>query len=101
MQFPSIPNTRLGRANAVSVCLRVQPEEKVCVITDEATLEIGGGHRSGTGEARVAAPGVGAGGSGGAAAKGFAAEILADLETSQVSIFAVWAQKNELRSRMQ
>jgi len=29
------------------------------------------------------------------------AEILADLETSQVSIFAVWAQKNELRSRMQ
>jgi aminopeptidase len=28
-------------------------------------------------------------------------EILADLETSQVSIFAVWVQRNELRSRMQ
>jgi leucyl aminopeptidase (aminopeptidase T) len=24
----------------VGVCLRVQPEEKVCVITDETTLEI-------------------------------------------------------------
>src|SRR5208283_516004 len=28
-------------------------------------------------------------------------EIVDDLETSQVSIFAVWAQRNELRSRMQ
>jgi aminopeptidase len=28
-------------------------------------------------------------------------DIVADLETSQVSIFAVWAQRNELRSRMQ
>jgi len=28
-------------------------------------------------------------------------EIIEDLETSQVSIFAVWAQRDELRSRMQ
>jgi leucyl aminopeptidase (aminopeptidase T) len=33
--------------------------------------------------------------------KDLPAEIAADLETSQVSIFAVWAQQNELRSRMQ
>ena len=49
-----------------------------------------------------ALPRVGVGGSGGAAAEGFAARrLLADLETSQVSIFAVQAQRNELRSRMQ
>jgi len=70
--IPFDPEYSIGARNAVSVCLRVQPEEKVCVITDEAYAGDCGGHRSGTGEARVAAPGVGAGGSGGAAAKGFA-----------------------------
>ena len=34
------PEYTLGARNAVHVCLRVQPEEKVCVITDEITLEI-------------------------------------------------------------
>ena len=34
------PEYAVGARNAVNVCLRVQPEEKVCVITDEATLEI-------------------------------------------------------------
>src|ERR1017187_10771621 len=34
------PEYTPGARNAVSVCLRVQPEEKVCVITDEVTLEI-------------------------------------------------------------
>ena len=29
-----------GARNAVQVCLRVQPSEKVTVITDEASLEI-------------------------------------------------------------
>jgi len=29
-----------GARNAVSVCLRVQPDEKVCVITDEVTADI-------------------------------------------------------------
>src|SRR3979490_443033 len=39
-QIPFDPEFTLGARNAVNVCLRVQPSEKVCVITDEVTLEI-------------------------------------------------------------
>ncbi len=95
------PEYAQGARNAVRVCLRVQPEEKVCVITDEATLEIaaavvaelekvGSPHRVWVLEDLAERP-----------LTDLPPEILADLETSQVSIFAVWAQKNELRSRMQ
>jgi aminopeptidase len=95
------PEYIIGARNAVSVCLRVQPEEKVCVITDQATLEIaaaivgeleqlGSPHRVWVLEDLAERP-----------LGDLPAEILADLETSQVSIFAVWAQRNELRSRMQ
>ena len=95
------PELTPGARNAVNVCLRVQPEEKVTLITDYACREI---------------------------AVALAAElehtdcpfhtfvledlaprpltdmpqpVLDDLETSQVSIFAVQAQANELRTRMQ
>ena len=34
------PEYTPGAFNAVNVCLRVQPSEQVCVITDEATIEI-------------------------------------------------------------
>jgi len=95
------PEFTPGARNAVQVCLRVQPEEKVCVITDEATLEIatamvdeleklGAPYRAWVLEDLGERP-----------LKDLPAEILDDLETSQVSIFAVWAQKNELHSRMQ
>ena len=95
------PEYTVGARNAVSVCLRVQPEEKVCVITDEVTLEIaaalvselealGSPHRVWVLEDLAERP-----------LKDLPPEIIEDLETSQVSIFAVWAQRNELRSRMQ
>ncbi|MFZ0318250.1 MAG: hypothetical protein WAL56_03915, partial [Candidatus Sulfotelmatobacter sp.] len=95
------PEYAEGARNAVNVCLRVQANEKVCVITDEATLEIaaavvseldrlGAPYRVWVLEDLAERP-----------LKDLPAEILADLETSQVSIFAVWAQRNELRSRMQ
>ncbi|MFZ0293785.1 MAG: aminopeptidase [Candidatus Sulfotelmatobacter sp.] len=95
------PEYSIGARNAVEVCLRVQPEEKVCVITDEATQEIaaaivaeleklGSPHRVWVLEDVAERP-----------LKDLPREIAADLETSQVSIFAVWAQRNELRSRMQ
>src|ERR1700727_2006543 len=95
------PEYAIGARNAVSVCLRVQPEEKVCVITDEQTLEIaaaivkeledlGSPHRVWVLEDLAERP-----------LKDLPLEILADLETSQVSIFAVQAQRNELRTRMQ
>jgi aminopeptidase len=90
-----------GARNAVIVCLRVQPEEKVCVITDEFTLEIaaaivseldslGAPYNVWVLEDWAQRP-----------LKDLPREILDDLETSEVSIFAVQAQPNELRSRMQ
>jgi aminopeptidase len=95
------PEYSAGARNAVGVCLRVQPEEKVCVITDEATQEIaaavvgeiekvGSPHRVWVLEDLAKRP-----------LTDLPSEILADLETSHVSIFAVWAQRNELRTRMQ
>jgi leucyl aminopeptidase (aminopeptidase T) len=95
------PEYTPGARNAVQVCLRVQPHEKVCVITDEATMEIaasmtheletlGAPYRAWVLEDLAPRP-----------LKDLPREILEDLETSQVSIFAVWAQKNELHSRMQ
>lgn len=39
-QLPFDPEFTPGARNAVNVCLRIQPNERVCVITDEATLEI-------------------------------------------------------------
>jgi leucyl aminopeptidase (aminopeptidase T) len=99
--IPVDPECLPGARNAVDVCLRVQPDEKVCVITDEATLEIaaaivkeletlGSPHHIWVLEELAERP-----------LKDLPPEILADLETSQVSIFAVWVQRNELRSRMQ
>jgi aminopeptidase len=95
------PELTPGAHNAVNVCLRVQPNEKVTVITDEATKEIaaslvheletlGAPYRAWVLEELAERP-----------LTGLPAVILEDLETSQVSIFAVQAQANELRSRMQ
>ena len=90
-----------GARNAVNVCLRVQPHEQVCVITDEATLEIaaalvaelekvGAPYRAWILEELATRP-----------LTDLPREILDDLEHAQVSIFAVQAQTNELRSRIQ
>src|SRR5579871_4850320 len=90
-----------GARNAVNVCLRIQPQEQVCVITDEATIEIaaaivaeleklGAPYHAWILEELAPRP-----------LKDLPREILNDLETSQVSIFAVQAQTNELRSRIQ
>src|SRR6201993_4435709 len=90
-----------GARNAVNVCLRIQPSEQVCVITDEATLEIaaaivaeleklGAPYHAWVLEELAERP-----------LKDMPSEILEDLEMSQVSIFAVQAQTNELRSRIQ
>lgn len=98
---PFDPELSVGARNAVKVCLRVQPTEKVTVITDHACLEIAASlvHEL----KQVGAP-----------YNAFVLEELAmrplvdmpkpvldDLETSQVSIFAVHAQMHELKTRMQ
>jgi leucyl aminopeptidase (aminopeptidase T) len=95
------PEFTPGARNAVGVCLRVRPEEKVCVITDEVTLEIataivheleklGAPYQAWVLEDLAERP-----------LRELPREILDDLESSRVSIFAVQAQMNELRSRMQ
>jgi len=99
--LPFDPELTPGARNAVNVCLRIQPGEKVTVVTDEATKEIaaslvhelenvGATYRAWVLEELAPRP-----------LGDLPSEIAEDLETSQVSIFAVQAQANELRSRMQ
>jgi aminopeptidase len=95
------PELTLGAHNAVNVCLRIQPSERVTVITDDATKEIaaslvheletvGTAYRAWILEELAPRP-----------LADLPREIADDLEISEVSIFAVQAQANELRSRMQ
>ncbi len=95
------PELTPGARNAVRVCLRVQPSEKVTVITDEVSLEIaaaivheleavGCPYQTWVLEDVATRP-----------LNDLPSVIAADLQTSQVSIFAVQAQMNELKSRMQ
>src|SRR3989442_10296639 len=99
--LPFDPELTPGARNAVGVCLRIQPSEKVTLITDDATREIaaslvhelevlGAPYRARVLEELSARP-----------LTDLPQEIADDLETSQVSIFAVQAKANELRSRMQ
>jgi leucyl aminopeptidase (aminopeptidase T) len=99
VEFPE--EFREGARNAVATCLRIQPYDKVTVIADESTLTIAASIAAElemTGcvwnafvlEELAERP-----------LKEMPAEVLADMETSQVSLFAVQVQPNELRSRMQ
>jgi aminopeptidase len=96
--FP--PEFTEGARNAVTTCLRIKPEEKVTVITDESCLtiaasiavelsKIGCTWNAFVLEQIAPRPLI-----------GMPREVLDDMETSQVSIFAVQVQPNELRSRM-
>ena len=95
------PELTPGARNAVRVCLRVEASEKVTVITDEVTLEIaaaivheleelGCRYQTFVLEDVATRP-----------LTDLPPAIVEDLETSQVSIFAVQGQANELKSRMQ
>jgi aminopeptidase len=90
-----------GAENAIRVCLNVQPHERVTVITDRETRPIadalvteidrvGAEHALFVLEDEASRP-----------LKDLPARIAADMELSQVSIFAAHAQANELGSRMQ
>jgi leucyl aminopeptidase (aminopeptidase T) len=90
-----------GARNAVEHCLRIQPDEKVTLITDRACAAIGAALARELESRRLRynawiledlAP---------RPLEDMPPEVLGDLETSDVSIFAVKAQKNELRTRMQ
>ena len=95
------PELTQGAQNAVRVCLRIQPSEKVTLITDRESLSIAASLAA---EIEAVGSACHAWVLEEAAPRPLAdmpGEILQDLETSQVSIFAAQAQKNELRSRMQ
>ncbi|NTU63319.1 MAG: aminopeptidase [Chloroflexi bacterium] len=90
-----------GARNATQVCLRLQPEEQLTLIADREGLEIaaalvqqveeiGARYRVFVLEELAPRP-----------LEHMPAPILADLEGSQVSIFAAQAQRGELRSRME
>lgn len=90
-----------GAHNAVFVCLKIQPAEKVTLITDDACKEIAAsmvselnqtGCRYNSFILEELAP---------RPLADMPAEILSDMQSSQVSIFAVQAQANELKTRMQ
>jgi leucyl aminopeptidase (aminopeptidase T) len=95
------PELTPGARNAVRVCLRIQPNEKVTIITDEVSREIaaslvreveqiGAAYHAFVLEELAPRP-----------LESLPSEILEDMESSEVSIFAVQVQPNELRSRMQ
>jgi aminopeptidase len=90
-----------GARSAVFTCLRIQPDEKVTLITDRVTEPIAASIAAQLNER-------------GCPFNAFILEdlsprpladmpaaVLDDMETSAVSIFAVQVQPNELRSRMQ
>ncbi len=92
---------REGAQNAVTTCLRIQPGERVTLIADEATLAIAGAMA-------VELDRLGCTWNGFVLEElaqrplaNMPAEVLADMEQAQVSIFAVQVQPNELSSRMQ
>jgi leucyl aminopeptidase (aminopeptidase T) len=98
---PFDPELTPGARNAVRVCLAIEPAEKVTLITDQTCREIAASLAREIADV-------------GASFRTFVLEeiaprplvelpppIAADMETSQVSIFAVQVQTNELGSRMQ
>src|ERR1700712_458600 len=89
-----------GARNAVTTCLRIKPEEKVTIITDERCVTIAAAlvaelEKIGCGWSAFVLEQVAP-----RPLNGMPKEVLDDMETSQVSIFAVQVQPNELRSRM-
>ena len=101
LTHPFDPELTPGARNAVRVCLAIQPAEKVTLITDRACQEIAAslareidavGAPFNTFVLENEAP---------RPLAALPGPVAADMETSQVSIFAVRVQQNELKSRMQ
>jgi len=90
-----------GARNAIRVCLQLKPDERITIITDEATRdiaaalqaeveEVGADHAVFVLEKYDSRP-----------LQNMPAVILEDLAQSQVSIFCAQSQRGELGSRMQ
>ncbi len=99
LAFP--PEFTTGAHNAVTTCLRIQADEKVTLITDRSCAEIAA-------SIALELEQIGCDWSAFVLEDfeprpltGMPRDVLEDMESSQVSIFAVEVQPNELRSRMQ
>lgn len=103
--FPNVievdPELIPGARNAIRVCLRLKPEERITIITDDATREIaaalereveqlGAEHSVFVLEEHASRP-----------LENMPEIILEDLAQSQVSIFCAQTQRGELGSRIQ
>src|SRR6266404_7307431 len=95
------PELQPGARNAIRDCLRLQPDERITIITDEVTRdiaaalqceveEVGADHSVFVLEEHAERP-----------LTDMPQIILEDLGQSQVSIFCAQTQRGELRSRMQ
>jgi aminopeptidase len=95
------PELQPGARNAIRDCLRLKPDERITIITDESTRdiaaalqceveEVGAGHSVFVLEEHAERP-----------LTDMPENILEDLGHSQVSIFCAQTQRGELRSRMQ
>jgi aminopeptidase len=101
LSTPFPPEFTPGAHAAVTACLRVEASEKVTLIADNSTIEIAAAlaHQLVAANCRwtifileeIATRPL----------TNMPDPVLADLETSDVSIFAVTVQQHELRSRMQ
>jgi leucyl aminopeptidase (aminopeptidase T) len=95
------PELAPGARNAVRVCLAIKPTEKVTLIADESCREIAASLAAELDAAGCTWNGFVLEEVAARPLKGLPEVIAADMETSDVSIFAVQVQTNELGSRMQ
>ena len=92
---------RPGARQAVETCLRVEAAEKVTLIYDRVSEEIAAALAAALNDVGCRWNGFLLEDLAPRPLDGMPAEVLADMESSDVSIFAVTAQRNELKSRMQ
>jgi len=90
-----------GARNAIRVCLRLEPEERITIITDEATVEIAAALQAEVEEVGAEYAVFVLENYGERPLKRMPQIVLDDLARSQVSIFAAQTQPDELGSRMQ
>ena len=90
-----------GARSAVGTCLRIAPEEKVTLIADRSTEPIAAALAAQLAECGCTWNAFVLEDLATRPCADMPAPVLADMETSHVSIFAVQVQPNELKSRMQ
>lgn len=104
MDFDNIsfdPAFREGAANAIRVCLNLQPDENITIITDNAAAEIAAALKNEVDMAGVRVVCFVLEEFGDRPFSEMPAAILRALKQSQVSIYAASAEPGELRIRMQ